>query len=157
MLSNVKRVVSTGTPGLFAGAYTSAAGAEIIPVRRGGPCYFCVAGFRASLAPDLSPTERRQAYQDADANRMVAEPGLGVDINYVASVTAAHALAMLDPKGSRADLISDAGFILIHGPSRPKGGLAELFTKPLETVSARVTRDEPCPVCGFCSTTASAS
>jgi molybdopterin/thiamine biosynthesis adenylyltransferase len=142
-------VVSTGTPALFVGAYEGAAGAEIIPVRPGGPCLFCTVGFRADLTPDLSPKERRQAYQSADANRMVAEPGLGVDINYIASVAAAHALAMLDPEGSRADLLASDGFTLIHGPSRPRDGLAELFTKPLETIRARVTRDEPCPVCGY--------
>jgi len=143
-------VVEAGTPALFAGAYEGAAGAEIIPVRPAGPCLFCAVGFRAGLAPDLGPNERRRAYQSADAERMVAEPGLGIDINYIASVAAAHALAILDPDGSRADLLAGDGFTLIHGPSRPHDGLAELFAKPLETIRARVTRDESCPVCGYC-------
>lgn len=142
-------VVETGTPALFVGAYELAAAAEIIPVRPGGPCLFCSVGFRAGVAPNVNVPERRMAYQSADANEMVAEPGLGLDVTFIASVAAAQALAMLDPEGGRADLLASDGFTLVHGPSRPRGALAELFTGPLETIAARVKRDEPCPVCGY--------
>jgi hypothetical protein len=150
-------VVETGTPALFVGAYELAAAAEVIPVRPGGPCLFCCVGFRAALAPNLSLQERRMAYQSADANRMVAQPGLAVDINFVASVAAAHALGMLDTEGGRADLLADDGFTLIHGPSRPRGALAELFTMPLEMIRARVKPAEPCAVCGYCAEAEQAS
>ena len=135
---------------VFAGAYERACGGEIVTVRPGGgPCLFCAIGFRAGLVPGITLDERHQAYQGADQNRLDAEPGLGLDISYLASIAAAHALAVLDPKGSRADLLASDGFTLVHGPSRPRENFADLFRAPLEVVRARVIRDDPCPVCGF--------
>lgn len=143
---------------VFVGAWESAAGGEVIVVRPGaGPCLFCATGFRAAAAPDVSPKERRQAYQSADRHRLVAEPGLGLDIAYLATIASAHALALLDPNGSRASLLAHGGFTLLHGPSQPRGSYAELFRAPLEVVQARVVRDEPCPVCGFASVKESVS
>ena len=138
-------------PAVFAGAYERACGGEVVVVRpNGGPCLFCSVGFRAGIAPGIQLEERRQAYQGAEQNRLDAEPGLGLDITYLASVAAAHVLAVLDPAGSRADLLGDgAVFSLLHGPSRPRGNLSDLFHAPLEFIHARVTRSEPCPVCGF--------
>lgn len=143
--------VRTRVPALFVGAYERACGGEIVAVRPGqGPCLFCAVGFRAGLAPGITLDERRRAYQSADANRLEAEPGLGLDIAYLASVVAAHALAVLDPEGSRADLLGGKGcFTLVHGPSRPRGTYADLFHAPLEAVRARVVRHDPCPVCGY--------
>ncbi len=138
-------------PAVFAGAYERACGGEVVVVRPdGGPCLFCAVGFRVGIGLGIQIDERREAYQGADQNRLDAEPGLGLDISYLASVTAAHVLAVLDPGGSRADLLGDgAVFSLIHGPSRPRGNLADLFHAPLEFIHARVTRSEACPVCGF--------
>lgn len=143
-------LIRTGTPGLFAQAYERACGGEILVVPGGrGPCLFCATGFRVGLEAGLLPQERRQAYQAADTNRLVAEPGLGTDITFLASVATAYALAVLDPTGSRADLLLDGGaFVLVHGGSRPRDTYAELFRRPFEILHARVTRSEPCPVCG---------
>lgn len=145
-------VVRCGKLGVFAGAYELACGGEVAVVRPGGGgCLFCLAGFRAAVAPDLALRERRQAYQDADQNRLEAEPGLAVDISYLAAVVAAHVLALLDPDGHRGVLLERGGFTLIHGPSAPRGSYADLFRRPLEVVHARIIRDERCPVCGFVS------
>lgn len=145
-------LVRAGKPGLFTGAYELAAGGEIIPVRPGqGPCYYCVAGFRTGVLAGLDTKERRPAYQATGQDQMTAEPGLGVDIAFLSAVAAAHALALLDPGGSRADLLKPGRFLLVHGGGTPRGNLAELFGRPFEFVSARVVRDEPCPVCAWSS------
>ena len=143
-------VVRLGKVGVFAGAYELARAGEVLVVCPGkGPCLYCATGFRAAAAPNATLHERRQAYQNADLNRLAAEPGLGIDISFLASVTAAHVLAVLDPEGSRAVLLEHGGFTLLHGPSRPSGDHAGLFRRPLDVVHASVVRDEPCPVCGF--------
>lgn len=138
--------------GVLAGAYELACGGEVVVVKPGGSgCLFCFAGFRAAAAPTLGLQERRQAYQNADENRLQAEPGLALDITYLASIVAAHVLALLDPEGSRGVLLERGGFTLVHGPSAPRGSHADLFRAPMEVVHARPIRDEVCPVCGFTS------
>jgi len=143
-------VVRLGKIGIFAGAYELARAGEVLVVRPGeGPCLYCATGFRASVAPSAAPHERRQAYQRADMNKLTAEPGLGLDITYLAAVVAAHVLAVLDPAGCRAPLLGHGGFTLLHGPSAPQADQAGLFRRPMDVVHARVVRDEPCVVCGF--------
>ena len=147
-------VVRLGKVGVSAGAYELARAGEVIVVRPGnGPCLYCGAGFRSSAVPSATPHQRRQAYQVADSARLTAEPGLGLDITYLASVVAAHVLAVLDPTGARGSLLEHGGFTLVHGPSAPQAEQAELFRRPMDVIHARVVRDEPCPVCGFCSAT----
>lgn len=137
---------------VFAGAYQLATGGEVLTLRKGeGPCLFCATGFRTAVAPDFALKERRQAYQSADKDRLEAEPGLAVDIAYLAAITAAHVLALLDLAGSRAALLERSRFTLLHGPSAPRGAQRDLFRAPLESIAAHVTRDERCPVCGFSS------
>ncbi len=144
-------VIRNKIPAVFAGAFERACGGEVLVVRPGlGPCLFCAVGFRAGAVEGVALKERRQAYQDADQNRLEAEPGLGADIAYVASVAAAYALAVLDPDGSRAQLLDDGhAFTLVHGGSRPRDAYADLFRAPFDLIHARVVRDEPCPVCGY--------
>lgn len=145
-------VVRLGKIGVSAGAYELARAGEVIVVRPGcGPCLYCATGFRAAAVPAASPHQRRQAYQAADSARLTAEPGLGLDITFLASVVAAHVLAVLDPTGSRGALLQHGGFTLVHGPSAPQAEQAELFRRPMDVIHARIVRDEPCPVCGFCS------
>ena len=146
-------------PAIFAGAFERACGGEIVVVRPGGgPCLYDAVGFRAGLSDGIQLQQRRQAYQDADQHRLDAEPGLGADIGYLAAMTAAFALAVLDPTGSRADLLDDAhAFTLAHGGSRPRDAYAELFRAPFDLVHARIVRDEPCPVCGYVSNRGSES
>lgn len=144
-------VVVAGGRAVFAAAYERACGGEVVArVPDAGPCLFCAVGFRAGLTEALQPHERRRAYQSADAHRLEAEPGLALDIGFIASVAAAHCLALLDPEGSRGDLVGgDGAFTLVHGPSRPKGPYADLFRSPLDLVRVRVSTDGPCPVCGY--------
>ncbi len=144
--------VQQGRRAMFAQAYERAAAGEVFLFAPGrGPCLFCATAFRSGLA-EIAPSERRQTYQAADANQLPAEPGLGVDIAYLASVSASYALAVLDPSGSRSDLLAiDRPMVLIHAGSQPRGSHAELFRQPFEHLPARVSRSEPCPVCGWCS------
>lgn len=135
---------------VFAGAYERAAAGEVVAYRPGtGPCLFCAVGFRVGAAPSLIPHERREAYQDADQNRLIAEPGLGVDTAFLSTVAAAVALSLLDPSGSRAGLVAPGSFLLLHGGSAPREQLAEVFDSPFEFISARVMREDPCPICAF--------
>lgn len=148
-------IVDRGTTGLFAGAYELASAGEIIVVRPGkGHCLYCAVGFRTAIAPAMNLRQRRQAYRNADAERMIAEPGLAVDITYLATVAAAEALAILDPDGNRAALLGD-GFSLVHGPSTPSVDGTGIFQGPMDFVQASVARPEPCPVCGFAAKEAS--
>lgn len=151
--------VRNGVPAIFAGAFERACGGEIVVVKPGGrPCLFDAVGFRAGLTAGIQLRERRLAYQDADQNRLDAEPGLGADIGYLAAMAAAYALAVLDPSGCRSDLLADGhAFALVHGGSRPRDAYADLFRGPFDLVHARVVRDEPCPVCGFVTEATSAS
>jgi len=145
--------ITNKTPGVFVGAYEEAAGGEVLAVRPGeGPCLYCAVGFRAGIAEGAGVKERRRAYRSADAHRLDAEPGLGVDVAYLAAVAAAHALAFLDPDGKRAELVRPGReFLLVHGGSTPRGALADLFQAPFEFLPARVRREEPCPVCAWTS------
>ena len=144
--------VSTGTPGLFVGAYEMACGGEVIVVQPGGPCLYCAVGFRAKTMPEANLVERRQAYRDTDDNRLQAEPGLGADITYLASCAAAFALGILDPRGRRAGL-AERRFTLMHTGSTPEGSYADLFRQPFQHIHARLVRETPCEVCGFAGTT----
>jgi hypothetical protein len=138
-------------PAVFPQAYERACGGEVFVLTPGqGPCLYCATGFRAEVAGGLSPAVGGQAYQAADANQLVAEPGLGVDISYLAAVAASYVLATLMPSGSRGTLREDGRYlVLVHGGSKPQGDFAELFRKPFEHLAVRVTRPEPCPVCGW--------
>lgn len=139
------------TPGVFVGAYDEAAAGEVLVVRPGvGPCLFCAVGFRTTIAGNVGVKERRQAYRAPNVEGFIAEPGLGLDIAYLATVAAAHVLALLDPTGRRAELIRPGReFLLFHGGSTPRNGPAELFDQPFEFIHARVLREDPCPVCGW--------
>lgn len=140
-------------PAVFAGAYERACGGEVVVVQPGqGPCLYCAVGFRSGLEPSIEVHERRPAYQDTHANQLNAEPGLSVDIGYLASVAAAHVLALLDPTTSRDSLRRpDRGFVLLHGGSEPRGDFRGLFHEPFEYIYAQVRRGEPCPICGWTS------
>lgn len=143
-------VVRAKKSAVFVGAWDQAAAGEILSVRSGqGPCLYCSVGFRVGVMPGLSLNERRVAYQSADENRLEAEPGLAVDITFLAAIAAAHVLALLDPHGSRGALLERSTFSLLHGPSAPRGVHADLFRAPLEHIAAGVTRESACPVCGF--------
>ena len=138
----------TGTAGLFAGAYERACGGEVVLVQPGtSRCLFCAVGFRADIS-EVAPEERRKAYQSADAQQLMAEPGLGADLAYLSAIATAYALAVLDPTGMRAALASpEHGFLLAHGGSVPRGSHAGLFQSPFDLIYARVQRETPCPVC----------
>ena len=143
--------IRTETPAVFAGAYERACGGEVTVVQPGvGPCLFCAVGFRARLAEEICVKERRQAYQDADAMRLEAEPGLGADIAYLSTVASAYVLAVLQPSGSRAQLLDPRhALVLVHGGSQPRDTFSDLFQLPFDFVRATVERSEPCPVCGW--------
>lgn len=137
-------------PTLFPQAYERGVAGECFLYRPGsGPCLYCWAEFRSGITT-LQPTERRRAYQASDANDLSAEPGLGADLAYISAVATAIGLAVLDPTGSRASLLESGHPLwLIHGGSTPRQEFAQIFHRPFEVIPAQITRDEPCPVCGY--------
>lgn len=138
-------------PAVFAAAYERGRSGEVVIFRpHATPCLLCCVGFRIGLGEAPRLKERRAAYQAADADRLVAEPGLAIDIRFLASVASAAALAVLDPSGSRAPLLRpDRSFVLIHGGSAPDPETSGFFAEPFELLYARIARSEACPVCGF--------
>lgn len=138
---------------IFPQAYERACGGEVFILTPGqGPCLFCATGFRAGVSEAPFPVGGGQAYQSADANQLTAEPGLGVDISYLAAVAASYALAALLPSGSRKALLADdKRLVLVHGGSQPQEEFAEIFRRPFEHLAVGVNRPEPCPVCGWSS------
>lgn len=80
-----------GTPAVFAGLYARAAGGEIIVSREGLPCWECATGGARTM---MEPEVARQT--DYGTGRLVAEPGLVTDIQFVTSATAKLVLGLLD-------------------------------------------------------------
>lgn len=137
-------------PALFIGAWERASAGEVIAVLPGGgPCFFCVAGFRAAIAPDVPRERPAVPYQDGTGD-MVAEPGLAIDIASLVSVASAYALALLDPAGNRADLLRpERRCALIQSGARPLPAYADLFKQPFDLLLLRPTVSTACPVCGW--------
>jgi hypothetical protein len=90
----------TRRPAVFPGLYRGAAGGEVIVVVDGAPCWACsTGGVRSATAADGdeagdadgSPHRRT----DYGTGRLVAEPGLLVDVHHVASAAAKIALGLL--------------------------------------------------------------
>ncbi|MEZ0077280.1 ThiF family adenylyltransferase [Planotetraspora sp. GP83] len=81
----------TGVPALFPGLYRAAAGGEVIMTYPGAACWGCATAGIRGLSTDtalIQPT-------DYGTGRLVAAPGLIVDIQYVSAAATKIALALL--------------------------------------------------------------
>lgn len=139
--------VELRVPALYIGAYAGAEAGEVVTALPGGPCYLCVASFRAGIPADFSPREKRRPYENADAKPMDAEVALSIDLAPLIATASAIALAVLTRDGSRAPLL-DRPLTLVHSGRAPRT-FQELFNEPFERLTARIQRVDPCPVCKY--------
>lgn len=101
LINQLSRFAST--PAVFVGLYARAAGGEMIVSSDGLPCWECAtAGVRTMVVPEVA----RQT--DYGTGRLVAEPGLISDIQFVTSAAAKLTLGLLDhSSGTPADDATD--------------------------------------------------
>ena len=87
-----------GVPAVYGGAYERAFGGHVLRVIPGQtPCFECViGGVLASLGTLPEPQKGRVAYLGAENQKdFVAEPGLGLDVRFIALIQAKMALLTL--------------------------------------------------------------
>ena len=132
------------TPAMYGGAYERAFAGEVIRVVPGeAGCYACVRQSMVSTIQSISP---QQEVDYTDEEGLVAEPGLGLDVSFIALIHAKLALlTMLRGTDSTLEDI-DADMILWINSARPQDG--ELFERPLLRHFVRVAKNQDCPACG---------
>ncbi|NUW31068.1 ThiF family adenylyltransferase [Nonomuraea sp. SMC257] len=146
----------TGVPAIFPGLYRGAAGGEVIMTYPGSACWGCAtAGVR-----DLSADTALAQPTNYGTGRLLAEPGLVVDIQHVSAAAAKIGLALLHGSGGETRI---EGFLA--GPRERGQSYVAFGTEPGYWLFGHVLRDAPgqhafqtvwmsvdrrpgCPVCG---------
>ncbi|GGV13083.1 hypothetical protein GCM10010260_60020 [Streptomyces filipinensis] len=148
-----------GVPAVFPGLYRGAAGGEVIMTYPDAACWGCAtAGVR-----DLSTGTSLAQPTDYGTGRLIAEPGLVVDIQHVAAAATKIALALLHPPDGESGDARIARFLTV---ARERGQSYVAFgTEPGYWLFGHVLREAPgqhafqsvwmtverrpdCPVCG---------
>ena len=106
-------------------------------------CYACV---RQGLANTMGSISSQQEFDYTDDSDLVAEPGLGMDVSFIAMIQAKFALLTLlrDTESSLDDI--DAEMIIWVNSACPEDG--DLFSQPMARYFVRVSKVESCPSCG---------
>ena len=136
--------LAAGTPAIYGGAYERAFAGEVVRVIPGeAGCYACV---RQALASTMRSISSQQEFDYTDDSEFQAEPGLGLDVSFIAMIHAKFALMTLlkDTESLLGDL--DAEMVIWVNSARPEDG--ELFERPLTRHLLRVPKSEDCPSCG---------
>ncbi|MBN6054356.1 ThiF family adenylyltransferase, partial [Nonomuraea sp. RK-328] len=146
----------TGVPAIFPGLYRGAAGGEVIMTYPGSACWGCAtAGVR-----DLSADTALAQPTNYGTGRLLAEPGLVVDIQHVSAAAAKIALALLHRPGGETRIET-----FLAGPRERGQSYVAFGTEPGYWLFGHVLRDAPgqhafqtvwmsvdrrpdCPVCG---------
>ena len=136
--------LAAGTPAIYGGAYERAFAGEVVRVIPGeAGCYACV---RQALASTMRSISSQQVLDYTDDSELQAEPGLGLEVSFIAMIHAKLALMTL-LKGTESALGDlDAEMIIWINSARPEDG--ELFERPLTRHLVRVPKSEDCPTCG---------
>ena len=132
------------TPAIYGGAYERAFAGEVIRVIPGvAGCYACV---RQGLAKTMGAVSSQEDLDYTDDSELVAEPGLGMDVSFIAMIQAKMALLTLlrDTESSLEDI--DAEMIIWVNSARPEDG--DLFSQPMARYFVRVSKVDSCPSCG---------
>ena len=136
--------LAAGTPAIYGGAYERAFAGEVVRVVPGeAGCYACV---RQALASTMRSISSQQVFDYTDDTEFQAEPGLGLDVSFIAMIHAKLALMTLlrDTESALGDL--DAEMVIWINSPRPEDG--ELFERPLTRHLVRIPKSEDCPSCG---------
>ena len=132
------------TPAIYGGAYERAFAGEVIRVIPGvAGCYACV---RQGMAKTMGAVSSQEDLDYTDDSGLVAEPGLGMDVSFIAMIQAKMALLTLlrDTESSLEDI--DAEMIIWVNSARPEDGV--LFSQPMARYFVRVSKVDNCPSCG---------
>jgi len=133
-----------GVPAVYGGAYERAFGGHVLRVVPGQtPCFECVVGsVLASLGTLPEPQQGRVAYLGAANQKdFVAEPGLGLDVRFVALIQAKMALLTL-LRGEETTLEDFPTDLVFWGNRREW-----IFPAPLFAQFAKTKSREDCSAC----------
>ena len=136
--------LAAGKAAVYGGAYERAFAGEVVRVVPGeSGCYACV---RQGLANTMRSISSQQVFDYTDDAELQAEPGLGLDVAFIAMIHAKVALMTL-LRGSPSGLGDiDAEMVIWTNSARPQDG--ELFERPLTRHLVRVPKSDDCPSCG---------
>lgn len=131
-------------PVIYAGAFERAFGGDIVRVIPGEtPCYDCVLGRLQDFSFEESKPRGKIAYSFLDSSSdYKPEPGLGIDINFIALIQAKMGLLTL-LKGSESKL-EDISHNYIFWGNRKEW----IFTRPFQALFANLEKRDNCPTCG---------
>lgn len=131
-------------PVIYAGAYERAFGGDVIRVIPGDtPCYDCILGEVHDLSEYESKPKKTIAYTNIDnSGDFKAEPGLGLDVHFIALIQAKIGLLTL-LKGTESKL-EDITYNYLIWSNRKEW----FFDEPFRCYYANVKKRENCPTCG---------
>ena len=137
--------LEAGKPAVYGGAYERAFAGEIIRVIPGeAGCYACV---RQGMANTMRSISSQQVFDYTDDSEFQAEPGLGLDVSFIAMIHTKVALMTL-LRGTESTIGDiDAEMVLWTNTARPQDG--ELFERAMTRYLVRVAKSENCPACGM--------
>jgi len=136
--------LASGTVAVYGGAYERAFAGEVVRVIPGSAgCYACVRQRTSSMIRSFSP---QQAFDYTEAEEFQAEPGLGLDVGFIALLQAKVALMSL-LRGSDSGIGDiDSQMVIWTNAARPEDG--KLFAEPMARYFVSVPRSPACPACG---------
>jgi molybdopterin/thiamine biosynthesis adenylyltransferase len=136
--------VSKRVPAVYGGVYERAFAGEAIRVIPGlTGCYACV---RSGLSETTGLLATPSGPDYTDDPDLEAEPGLGLDVGFVASLHTKLALLTLLQGSDSTIQDIDSEMIIWVNSAKPEDG--DLFATPLSRYFVRVPRVKDCPACG---------
>lgn len=144
-----EETVAFRTPTIYAGAFERAYGGNVVrydPLASGEqPCHACIHG----LPNQMEDTPRNpdgsfdySAADDAQSSEFAAEPGLSVDVGFIALLQTRYTLATLARNTDQGT--TDIPHDIIRWGNRARNE----FNAPFQRDWIGIERDEECPVCG---------
>ena len=136
--------VSKGVPAVYGGVYERAFAGEAIRVIPGlTGCYACV---RSGLSETTGLLATPSGPDYTDDPDLETEPGLGLDVGFVASLHTKLALLTLLQGSDSTIQDIDSEMIIWVNSAKPEDG--DLFATPLSRYFVRAPRVKDCPACG---------
>lgn len=131
-------------PAVYAGAYERAFGGQVLRVVPGEtPCFDCVLGSLQRLPFMETKPRSAVAYSDlANADSFRAEPGLGMDVHFIALIQAKFALLTL-LRGAET-ILEDIPYNFLFWGNRKEW----IFPEPLKCIFATTEKRVDCSTCG---------
>jgi molybdopterin/thiamine biosynthesis adenylyltransferase len=132
---------SLGVPAIYGAAYDRAFGGDVVRIiPPETPCYECFYSQVVELF-ETAPKKGNLDYTSADLSKVVAEPGLGIDVAFITLILSKMALLTL-LRGTDSTLEDLPTHWVMWGN---RSGWA--FQKPLESIFLEFERNAQCPVC----------